>query len=231
MKVFEFQCKIKFLKDVEYQNVYEKTTYLLDSVLIKDEQYLKFHESKDYKFYVTDAPWPVESDGIYKKGHVYTLRIRSVDGNLIKFFIKHLYQHQTKELLCIGGEVRMINPKRMISKLYSVTPVILKNDFGYWKAEISLPEYEERLIVNLMKKYQSFTGEKIEDDVHLYDSILFKNKMPVKIPYKNIHLLGDKIDLEIANNEMAQKLAYFALGVGLGENNSRSCGFVNYKYL
>lgn len=24
MKVFEFQCKIKFLKDVEYQNVYEK---------------------------------------------------------------------------------------------------------------------------------------------------------------------------------------------------------------
>ena len=55
--------------------------------------------------------------------------------------------------------------------------------------------------------------------------------MPVKIPYKNIHLLGDKIDLEIANNEMAQKLAYFALGVGLGENNSRSCGFVNYKYL
>ena len=24
MKVFEFQCKIKFLKDVKYQNVYEK---------------------------------------------------------------------------------------------------------------------------------------------------------------------------------------------------------------
>ena len=55
MKVFEFQCKIKFLKDIEYQNVYEKTTYLLDSVLVKDEQYLKFHESKDYKFYVTDG--------------------------------------------------------------------------------------------------------------------------------------------------------------------------------
>lgn len=88
MKVFEFQCKIKFLKDVEYQNVYEKTTYLLDSVLIKDEQYLKFHESKDYKFYVTDAPWPVEADGIYKKNHIYTLRIRSVDGNLIEFFYK-----------------------------------------------------------------------------------------------------------------------------------------------
>ena len=52
MKVFEFQCKIKFLKDIEYQNVYEKTTYLLDGVLVKDEQYLKFHESKDYKFYV-----------------------------------------------------------------------------------------------------------------------------------------------------------------------------------
>ena len=42
MKVFEFQCKIKFLKDVEYQNVYEKTTYLLDSVLIKDEQYWSY---------------------------------------------------------------------------------------------------------------------------------------------------------------------------------------------
>ena len=49
--------------------------------------------------------------------------------------------------------------------------------------------------------------------------------------YKNIHLLGDKISIEIAQNERAQKLAYLALGTGVLENNSRGFGFMNYEYL
>lgn len=229
MQVFEFQCRLKFLKDVEAKNVATHTNYLLDSTFSNNEQYLNFHESRGYKFYVTDYPYPIEPDGIYKKGKDYTLRIRTVKPELLEFFVKNLYQHRSEELLCTGGEIKLISSKRMISKLYSVTPIIIKNDFGYWKPEMSLPEYEKRLVVNLIKKYQEFTGEKIEEEVHLYDSISFVNKIPVKVPYKNIHLLGDKIDLEIANNEIAQKLAYFALGVGIGENNSRSSGFVNCK--
>ena len=71
----------------------------------------------------------------------------------------------------------------------------------------------------------------MNEDILLYDVIKINNRMPIKILYKNINLLGDKVSLKISNQQLAQDLAYFALGVGLGENNSRGCGFMNYKFL
>ena len=96
---------------------------------------------------------------------------------------------------------------------------------------MTLEEFEKRLKENLIKKYKFFTGKDIDESLPLYDLIEFKNKVPVKMPYKNINLLGDKIVLEVAQNHQAQELAYLALGVGLLENNSRGFGFVNFKYL
>ena len=37
--------------------------------------------------------------------------------------------------------------------------------------------------------------------------------------------------MHVADNEMAQKLAYLALGTGVLEMNSRGFGFVNYRWL
>lgn len=230
MLVFEYQCKIRFLKSIEHKVIAEKISYFLDSALAKEKSFLKFHESRDYKYYVMDAPWPIEKDGIYKEGNIYTLRIRTVKQELAEYFSEHLYSHSSKELLGVGGDLRII-PKRQIEELYSVTPVVMKADYGYWRGHISVTQFEENLKVNLIKKYKKFTGQNINEDVLLYDVIKFNNRMPIKIPYKNINLLGDKISIRISNDPLAQELAYFALGVGLLENNSRSCGFMNYKYL
>ena len=41
-------------------------------------------------------------------------------------------------------------------------------------------------------------------------------------------LLGDKMEIVVANNKGAQELFYMALGTGLLENNSNGCGFVNF---
>lgn len=62
----------------------------------------------------------------------------------------------------------------------------------------------------------------------LYNFLEFKNKVPIKVLYKSIHLLGDKIIIDIAQNETAQTLAYLALGTGVLENNSRGFGFMDY---
>ena len=53
----------------------------------------------------------------------------------------------------------------------------------------------------------------------------------ISVNYKNIKLLGDKLQLNIADDKLSQKIAYMALGTGLGENNSRGLGFVNFRYL
>lgn len=53
----------------------------------------------------------------------------------------------------------------------------------------------------------------------------------MKFRYKGITLLGDKFDLKIADNKKAQELAYFLIGTGISEMNSRGAGYCNYKYI
>ena len=96
---------------------------------------------------------------------------------------------------------------------------------------MSLSELEERLKVNLIKKWNHFTGEKINEDFQLYTMLEFLNEGPIVMEYKNVKLLGDKVRLQIADNDNAQKLAYMSLGTGLLEMNSRGAGFVNYRWL
>ena len=123
-----------------------------------------------------------------------------------------------------------IIPHKMISEIYTLSPVIMKSDEGYWRSYMSLDEYEERLFSNLVKKYNSFTGEQIEEDFPLYTNITFLNRHPISCKYKRISLLGDKLSLQIADDDKSQKLAYFILGVGLCELNSRGAGFCNFRW-
>ena len=96
---------------------------------------------------------------------------------------------------------------------------------------MSLQAFEERLKVNLIKKWNQAQGDKLAEDFQLYTMLEFLNEAPIPMEYKNIKLLGDKIRLQIADNETAQKVAYMALGTGLLEMNSRGAGFVNYRWL
>ena len=231
MKVYEYKVKIKLKEDLEYCQLAEKTSYFIDSVLTENNEFLSYHTSTQYKGYVHDLLYPIEETGIYKKNRVYTMRIRMIEEKIVNYIIGKLSFHETKEIQGVGGEIKII-PKRDIQRIYSITPIILKSPgLGYWRGHMTLEEFEKRLKENLIKKYKFFTGKDVDESLPLYDLIEFKNKVPVKMPHKNINLLGDKIVLEVAQNHQAQELAYLALGVGLLENNSRGFGFVNFKYL
>ena len=107
----------------------------------------------------------------------------------------------------------------------------MKNNNGYWKSKMTLDDFERRLKENLIKKYNTIINTKISEDFDLYTTIEFKNNKPIATSYKEIKLLGDKISLNIAENEMAQNLAYMSIGTGILENNGRGFGFVNYRWL
>lgn len=190
MLVFEYQCKLKFLKSINHKTIAEKINYFLDSVLAKDQEFLQYHENKGYKYYVTDAPWPIEKDGIYKEGKVYTLRIRTVKQELAEFFSEKLYAHTSKELLGIGGKLRII-PKKHIEELYSITPIVVKTDEGYWRGNMTVPEFEKIIKINLIKKYKQFTGQNISEDILLYDVMKFNNRVPIKVSIIEVQEIRD----------------------------------------
>ena len=228
MLVYEIRMKLLLKKDIPYFEACEKIGQLINRALCKDPKYLSFHEElQDYKFYTFDSLYPIEKDGIYKQGMTYGVRLRTIKEDLAEFFLENLRHEETAFMRCNGIGIKII-PKKPIDTLLTITPVVIKNYFGYWRGNITVAEFEKRLTDNLMKKFKKSTGIPLDEDFVLYNAIRFKNSKPIRVSYKGINLLGDKLEIVVAQNEKAQEIFYMALGTGLLENNSSGCGFVNY---
>lgn len=238
IKVYELKLKIYLMQNIPREKTYAILANFVDSYLAEKRDFLELHETNCFKNYIFDQPYKLEQDGIYKEGNVYTLRVRTTDSTLAEYFKQGLAEHKNREVKGLSAQMRVI-PKKIIKEIYTITPTIIKFDKdrevekgnAYWRRYMGLNRYEERLKNNLIKKYQDMTKKKVPIEFDLYTQISFMNKKPISVPYKKIHFLGDKVALEIANNETAQNLAYMAIGSGLGELNSRGFGFVNYRYL
>lgn len=231
MQVYQIRIKLFMLKDIAVEQIQKKLTLFFDTGFAVSEELLQMHKENRFKYYCYDFPYKPEQDKIYRKGNIYTVTVRTIDPKLAEFFYQVCVHHYTEDFKALVAEIHIL-PQKRIACLYTLTPVILKDDQkGYWRSRMSLKDFEDRLKVNLIKKWKCFTGEAVDENFQLYTLLEFLNHKPIRVHYKGISLLGDKIRLEIADNEMAQNLSYMALGAGLLENNSRGSGFVNYRWL
>lgn len=230
MNVYNLSIKVYLLNDIYLNKMQQSIAKAIDLALGKDVKFLQFHNSIDYKFYCFNGLYPLEQDEIYKEDNIYTFQLRTIDIELAKYLMNKIKDIVTNDIKVLKCDLKII-PKKHIDKIFSITPILIKSDKGYWKEHMSLKEFEERIKINLIKKYNKFTGEKIDENFELYKSIEFKNRKPIAVDYKDIKLLGDKIQLTIADDEMSQKIAYMALGTGLLENNSRGLGAVGFRWL
>lgn len=231
MHVFQIRMKLYVLNDISTEAVQEKLTRFIDTGFAVSRELLQMHEENRYKYYSHDLLYPIERDRIYRKGHIYTVTVRTLDPKLAEYFCQVCANHYTEDFKGLTAQICVL-PKKRIEYLYTLTPAILKDDQkGYWRTHMNLEGFEQRLKINLIKKWNYFTGEQIEEDFPLYTLLEFLNQKPIGVKYKNIKLLGDKLRLQIADDETSQKIAYMALGTGVLENNSRGCGYVNYRWL
>lgn len=229
MNVYELKLKVYLLKDIKQEDALNQIAGYIDETLSKNKDLLQLHQRNCYKNYVFCSLYPMAKQGVYEKDVVYTVVLRTIETNLAKYFEQKLKNHYNAAMKGLTCELKIV-PRRMIEKIYSLTPVLLKDSRGYWKKYMSFSDFEERLKINLIKKCKAFSGNEIDEDFQLYTTIKLLNKCPIKIPYKGIHLLGDKIELQVAENPIAQELIYLSLGTGLLESNARGYGFVNYQW-
>jgi CRISPR-associated endoribonuclease Cas6 len=88
----------------------------------------------------------------------------------------------------------------------------------------------KRLNDNARKKYELFSGEKINKNTIFINKFRILNKKPVSIKYKNISLLGNKLKILVNRDSDSQKLAFTVLACGLGEKNtSLGAGFCDWR--
>lgn len=230
MKVYEIKLKVFLLKEVMVNSIQTVISEFIDSALAKNDQLLKMHNDNKFKKYCFGGFYPVEEDKRYRRGNIYTITLRTIDEGIANFFNNELVNEYSSYIKGLTSEIRIL-PQKHIEKIYSLTPVILKNNDGYWRNIISPDDFERRLRENLIKKYNDISDEKLNEEFELYTALEFKNRKPIANEYKGIKLLGDKISLNISENKTAQDLAYICLGTGLLEMNARGYGFCNYRWL
>lgn len=230
LHVYEMSLKVFLIKDISFDNAREAICKLIDKSLLKETNMKEFHEENKFKMYTFNSFYPLEKDRIYKAGNIYTIVIRTIDENLVKYFKTYLVNEYTEEIKALTIQHRII-PKRVIEKIYTISPAIIKCENGYWKNNITVDQYEKQLNTNLIKKFNAFFDTKINEDFQLFTFIKFDNKYPIPCKYKNIKLLGDKFTLSIDSSKEAQQLAYLALGAGIAEMGARGYGFCNFKWI
>ena len=171
-----------------------------------------------------------DSMQIYKKLDIGTAKIKEEEKEEIK--------HHLIDICDINEKFSVAEFKKMcydkIEEILSrKKQVIIVGGTGlYINAVVdnmSFDEFGEQIKINLVKKYKLFVEKDFEEDFLFFSLIELKNKVPIKIKYKKIHLLGDKVDIQISDHPNAQLLAYMAQATGLGTMNQRGYGFINVK--
>ena len=230
MKYFEMSCTVYLHTDMHYRDMYEKLSQFINEAFNDKGELSKKHFENSYKFYSFDLlynPSIQPIDGKYPKENSYKFRIRAMDSGLLEQLKIRFAEVKNQNFTYIGSEHRTVK-QFFVQHIDSVTPVIVSVENGlYWTMEKDgdILKLQRQLHDNLEKKYQSFYGEKLEPMQNFIQLIEIKNHKPQTINYKNIRFFGNKFRIVPHEDEVSQKLAFLALGCGLGEKNSVGGGF------
>ena len=233
MDTYEITLKIFAIRDIAVPLIYSELTKYIDGYLGQSEYFGEFHRKTSTKGYNFDLPIKIEKGmKAYKKDQIYQFRIRTVDKELLSYLLDGIADYKTDAIKGLTRTVKQI-PHRPIASVWTLTPVILKNadGKGYWRDCMSFEEFEQELTSSLICQYEKYTGEKIEENLRLYNQIELQSKCAIGVPYKGITLLGDKLSMQISDDENAQKVIYFALANGMGTMGARGQGFLGYRFI
>jgi len=229
MNYFEITITVLLKRDIYFADSGYVIGKNINRIMLLDEGLKELHPKKEYKNYVFNSFYPLEKDKTYKKDKLYIFKIRSLDYEFCEKMYKLSAYLKSEDFKVISADIKETN-KKIIKEIYTVTPLIITVDNKPWMQSDDLKLFKERIESNLEKKYKNFYNEDIYSNGEFINNITFKNRLPMYYNYKNIRLLGNKVSISIHDNEEAQKLAFLALAVGLGEKNSAvGAGFCEGK--
>lgn len=222
MQYYNLKLVVIPKKDIKNEEAYEKISKLISNAMLKDEELKQTHEKNEYKNYVFCNLYPIQKSGIYTAGNMYTFDIRFINLLMAMKMKQFLSLIHNEDFKIVMSNLET-NSQRKINKLITLTPAVITTDKGDYKIDNNIQLVKERILANTQKKYNQIYNEKI--DVDFIDEIKQTNLKPIKIPYKNIYMLGNKFEITIKEDEVSQNLAYLALSIGLLEKNSIGLGF------
>jgi CRISPR-associated endoribonuclease Cas6 len=220
---YEMIVAVTLEEDLKFLNSYEFIANMISRAMLNDEMLKTLHISNNFKYYTFCSFEPLERDKIYRKGRIYITRIRSLSSNFL-LALKKLLPRIDYPVEIVAMEIHKF-PYRQVSQLVAVTPVIATVFDRCWTKEDGLLLLRERAHINAFKKYRDYFGDMKEPKDNFIEYIRQINNKPIKIPYKNVSLLGNKLIIGVKEDEVSQKLAFTVLGSGLLEKNAIGMGY------
>lgn len=223
---YNLKVIVQLKQDIKYENTYEIISNYIAKAMLLEDNLKELHEKNCYKLYTFCSLYPFEQSGIYEKNKLYAFDIRYMKmefGLKIKQLLKFV-KDENFNLISTNIET---NEYRKINKLISLTPAICTTNKNDYKINGDLNLIKTRLIAGAEKKYYQIFNNKVSCD--FIKSIKQTNMKPIKLPYKSIHLLGNKFEIEIKEDEISQKLAFILFATGILEKNSQGYGFCKAK--
>ena len=222
MNCYNLKVIVLLKQNFKNEETYEKISNLISYAMLKDKNLKEIHEKNTYKNYVFCSLYPVQKDGIYKQNNIYSFDLRGLEFSKI-MKLKQVLANAENEYFKII-QINLQNHEQIeINKLVTLTPAIITTPKGDYDIKDDMNLVKNRILANIQKKYKNIYNTEI--NVDFIKEIKKTNRQPIKIPYKNVNILGNKFEIDVKEDPMSQNLAYLALTVGILEKNSLGFGF------
>ena len=222
MNCYNLKVIVLLKQNLKNEETYEKISNLISYAMLKDKNLKEIHEKNTYKNYVFCSLYPVQKDGIYKQNNIYSFDLRGLEFSKI-MKLKQVLANVENEYFKII-QINLQNHEQIeINKLVTLTPAIITTPKGDYDIKDDINLAKSRILANIQKKYKNIYNTEI--NVDFIKEIKKTNRQPIKIPYKNVNILGNKFEIDVKEDPMSQNLAYLALTVGILEKNSLGFGF------
>lgn len=217
MNYYNLKIVALLKQDLDNFSAYEKISNLISLSMLKDNNLKQIHEQNTYKNYVFCNLYPIEKDSIYKKNNIYTFDLRGIEIEKI-LKLKQVMNNAENDYLKVIQIIFQTNQQREIKKLITLTPTIITTEKGDYDIKDNLEFVKQRILANTQKKYKNIFKDNVNID--FIKDIKKTNVKPIKIPYKNINILGNKFEIFIKEDKMSQDLAFLILSIGCLEKNA-----------
>jgi CRISPR-associated endoribonuclease Cas6 len=223
MHFYELKIFTDLKAPIHFQKAPEAISKMIATILIWGGY--KEHYETFPKNYVFSNLGKAESDGFFRrKGEII---FRTFREDVVQRMLAILFSYEDNIFRVTNARFREV-PFTPIGSIVTTNPVFAKIETPkgerFWTLKESngdLTSLLEILQRNLIKKYEIIFGEKLKPSTPFFvDKVQLKNRTPQTFYFKGIKLFGNKLYLVPHTDPVSQKLAFVAVGSGLGHKNS-----------
>lgn len=219
MNYYELTVTAKLNREVTNDEIYSLINNHINKSMLADEKLKEMHEKNQYKYYTFSSLWPIEKDKIYETDKIYIFNIRSIDQRFL-MRLKRVINQTKDNILIISTELKTYH-QIFISKLITLTPILVTMpDKKNWVSKYGVNELISRISKNSIRKYNQYYSMQIPEETEFITGIVQINSKPIKIPYKQTTLIGNKFQILVKEDKLSQDLSFFAKACGVGEKGS-----------